>query len=166
MYCISRIKQLKCGYFGIQAVSIAPCPCCASGNKPWLGAMETVYIPHNHTLTVQYIFVKSVHLRLWKKKTPCMMQLVYCCIIIIIFISIHIFISCYVYPDSSCNSENVIINKTTLLKDTCCLFTFYAFIDRQMTPAYTWFASTTRMRCLSHLTSCSCSESSLQIKSG
>ena len=24
---------------------------CASGNKPGLGAMETVYIPHNHTLT-------------------------------------------------------------------------------------------------------------------
>ena len=25
---------------------------CASGNKPGLGAMETAYIPHNHTLTV------------------------------------------------------------------------------------------------------------------
>ena len=24
----------------------------ASGNKPGLGAMETAYIPHNHTLTV------------------------------------------------------------------------------------------------------------------
>ena len=27
---------------------------CASGNKPGLGAMETAYIPHNHTLTVYY----------------------------------------------------------------------------------------------------------------
>ena len=25
---------------------------CASGNKPGLGAMETAYIPHSHTLTV------------------------------------------------------------------------------------------------------------------
>ena len=25
---------------------------CASGNKLWLGAIETAYIPHNHTLTV------------------------------------------------------------------------------------------------------------------
>ena len=24
----------------------------ASGNKPELGAMETAYIPHNHTLTI------------------------------------------------------------------------------------------------------------------
>ena len=36
MYCIGTIKQLKYGYFGI----------------PGLGAMETAYIPHNHTLTV------------------------------------------------------------------------------------------------------------------
>ena len=27
---------------------------CGSGNKPGLGAMETAYIPHNHTLTVYY----------------------------------------------------------------------------------------------------------------
>ena len=25
---------------------------CASGNKPGLEAIETAYIPHNHTLTV------------------------------------------------------------------------------------------------------------------
>ena len=52
MYRIGTIKQLKYGYFGIQAVSITPR--CASGNKPGLGAMETAYIPHNHTLTVYY----------------------------------------------------------------------------------------------------------------
>ena len=28
---------------------------CATGNKPWLGAIETSYIPHNHTLTVYYV---------------------------------------------------------------------------------------------------------------
>ena len=55
MYCIGTIKQLhvKYGYFGIQAVSITPRQCLfPSGNKPGLGAMETAYIPHNHTLTV------------------------------------------------------------------------------------------------------------------
>ena len=57
MYCIGTIKQLKYGYFGIQAVAITPSPMFislgrASGNKPGLGAMETAYIPHNHTLTV------------------------------------------------------------------------------------------------------------------
>ena len=30
----------------------------ASGNKPRLGAMETAYIPHNHTLTV-YCYTTS-----------------------------------------------------------------------------------------------------------
>ena len=55
MYCIGTIKQLKYGYFGIQAVFITPRPLgSASGNKPGLGAMETVYIPHNHTLTVSH----------------------------------------------------------------------------------------------------------------
>ena len=57
MYCIGTIKQLKYGYFGIQAVSLTPRPClipsaAPTGNKPGLGAMETAYIPHNHTLTV------------------------------------------------------------------------------------------------------------------
>ena len=51
MYCTGTIKQLKYGYFGIQAVFITPR---ASGNKHWPGAMETAYIPHNHTLTVYY----------------------------------------------------------------------------------------------------------------
>ena len=56
--CIGTIKQLKCGYFGIQAVSTrSPLPMfislgCASGNKPGLGVMGTAYIPHNYTLTV------------------------------------------------------------------------------------------------------------------
>ena len=55
MYCIGTIKQLKYVYFGIQAVSILPCPgLCASGNKPGLGVMETAYSPHNHILTVCY----------------------------------------------------------------------------------------------------------------
>ena len=27
---------------------------CGSGNKPVIGAMETAYIPHNHTLTLYY----------------------------------------------------------------------------------------------------------------
>ena len=53
MYCIGTIKQLKYGYFGIhypspKFISLGS----ASGNKPRLGAMETAYIPHNHTLTV------------------------------------------------------------------------------------------------------------------
>ena len=57
MYCIGTIKQLKYGYFGIQAVSIPPLARfislgCASGNKLGLGVMETAYSPHNHTLTV------------------------------------------------------------------------------------------------------------------
>ena len=26
MYCIKTIKQLKYGYFGLQAVTISPCP--------------------------------------------------------------------------------------------------------------------------------------------
>ena len=57
MYCIGTIKQLKYGYFGIQAVSPLPLPRfislgCASGNKPGIGVMETSYSPHNHTLTV------------------------------------------------------------------------------------------------------------------
>ena len=29
---------------------------CASGNKPGLGAMETAYIPPNHTLTVHVYY--------------------------------------------------------------------------------------------------------------
>ena len=51
---MGTIKQLKYGYFGLQAVSITPRPCLfpSAGNKPGLGAMETAYISHNHTLTV------------------------------------------------------------------------------------------------------------------
>ena len=53
MYCIGTKKQLKYGYFGMQAVFITPRPSLfPSGNKPGLGVMETAYIPHNHTLTV------------------------------------------------------------------------------------------------------------------
>ena len=67
MYCIGTIKQLKYGYFGIQAVFITVPLAqvyiislgCASGNKPGLGAMETAYIPHNHTLTVYYITLNT-----------------------------------------------------------------------------------------------------------
>ena len=60
MYCIGSIKQLKYGYFGIQAVYITPRPWgAASGNKPGLGAMETAYIPHNHTLTVYYHILQA-----------------------------------------------------------------------------------------------------------
>ena len=56
MYCIGTIKQFKYVYFGIQAVSITPRPClfpsAAPLEKTWVGAIETAYIPHNHTLTV------------------------------------------------------------------------------------------------------------------
>ena len=57
MYCIGTIKQLKYGYFGIQAVLITPRLSLFPSarpleRKPGLGAMETAYIPHNHTLTV------------------------------------------------------------------------------------------------------------------
>ena len=51
MYCIGTISQFNYGYFGIQAVFITPRPSLFK-NKPGLGAMETAYIPHNHTLTV------------------------------------------------------------------------------------------------------------------
>ena len=33
---------------------------CASGNKPGLGVMETLCIPHNHTLTVYYSIYHTV----------------------------------------------------------------------------------------------------------
>ena len=60
MYCIGTIKQLKYGYFRDTGSIHYPSPKfislgCASGNKPGLGAMETAYIPHNHTLTVYYV---------------------------------------------------------------------------------------------------------------
>ena len=61
MYCIGTIKQLHCKvwlfrdkgsihYPSPMFISLA----CASGNKPGLGAIETAYIPHKHTLTVYY----------------------------------------------------------------------------------------------------------------
>ena len=56
MYCTGTIKQLKYGYFGIQAVSITPRPCSFPSAAPLeinlLGAMETAYIyiyTHTHT---------------------------------------------------------------------------------------------------------------------
>ena len=39
-------------YFLFKFAHISTLNKCASGNKPGLGAMETAYIPHNHTLTV------------------------------------------------------------------------------------------------------------------
>ena len=70
MYCIGKIKQLKYGYFGIHASIHYPSPMFislsfASGNKHGLGAMETAYIPHNHTLTV-YCYLLNV---LWLQPT-------------------------------------------------------------------------------------------------
>ena len=58
MYCIGTIKQLKYIWLFRDTGSIHyPSPKfislgSASGNKPGLGAMETGYIPQNHTLTV------------------------------------------------------------------------------------------------------------------
>ena len=57
MYCIGKIK-VKVWLFRRDTDDIHyPSPMfislgCASGNKSGLGAMETAYIPHNHTLTV------------------------------------------------------------------------------------------------------------------
>ena len=57
MYCIGTLKQLKLWLFLdigsinyplLMFISFG----CASGNKHGLGVIETVYIPHNHTLTV------------------------------------------------------------------------------------------------------------------
>ena len=55
MYCIGKIEQLfrdtgSIHYPSPMFISLG----CASGNKPGLGAMETAYITHNHTLTVYY----------------------------------------------------------------------------------------------------------------
>ena len=57
MYCIGTIKQLKYGLIRDTGSIHYPLPKFislgfASGNKPGLGAMETDYIPHNHTLTI------------------------------------------------------------------------------------------------------------------
>ena len=65
MYCIGTIKQLKYGYFWIQAVFITPRPSLFPSAPPLeinLGSeMETAYIPHNHTLTVYcYIIIQCI----------------------------------------------------------------------------------------------------------
>ena len=56
MYCFGTIKQ-KVWLFRDTGSFHCPLPMFislgyASGNKPGLVAMETAYIPHNHTLTV------------------------------------------------------------------------------------------------------------------
>ena len=57
MYCIGTIKKVKVWLFRDTGSIHYPSPMfislgCASGNKPGLGAMETAYIPHSHTLAV------------------------------------------------------------------------------------------------------------------
>ena len=57
MYCIGTIKQLNLVWLFRDTGSIHyPSHIfislgCVAGNKPGLGAVETAYIPHNHTLT-------------------------------------------------------------------------------------------------------------------
>ena len=65
MDCIGKRKTVKVWLFRDTGSIHYPSPMsislgCASGYKPGLGAMETAYIPQNHTLTV-YKYIIYVH---------------------------------------------------------------------------------------------------------
>ena len=72
MYCVGTIKQLKCGYFGIQAVSIPPCPGLFLSAAPLeinlVSGNGNCLYPHNHILDV-YCYIPA-------EQFPCNVHLI------------------------------------------------------------------------------------------